>query len=186
MIRTTTTFVVLLLVVAVSGRSIAPRAGIVSNERKNFDQAQEGFGKGKIPTSFAAPVSRSFRGGGKAKAVAPPPMTNMQKFMTFSSLYVGVFGLLCLNSWETVQKLAPPLADIEASQALQQSLGSALLGWSVGKYVVSKSSDAAIKTFCQLNLVPVLIQVYMNASQGHTDVPIVLFALAYAYFGFIA
>lgn len=190
MIRTTTAFVFLLLVAAVSGRPIVPRPrpGIVSAERKNFEE--EGFAKGKIPTSFAAPVSvstsKSIRGGGKAKAVAPPPMTNAQKFMTVSTLYVSAVGLICLYSWETVQKLAPPLADIEASQSLQQMVGSALLGWGVGKFVVSKSSDAVIKTFCQLNLVPILINMYMNVSAGHYYDASILFALGYVYFGYIA
>jgi len=124
------------------------------------------------PKKAAQPALRLRGGGGLGSAILT--MSAAAAGSTGALMYIGKEDLasllwLNLNQWPA-----------------DKMLGSAVVGWAVGKFICARNGLA--KEYCQLNIVPMLLMILANVMGGGPMTANLLpacFTAAYVYVGFV-
>jgi hypothetical protein len=175
--------------------------GSVHGANKAFAPATLHVNKAFAPADLLHVKQLSVRGGRAApapKKAAPArkmavataaPKSNVEKFILVSAAWVFLFAAsLAFAPWETfTDKIAPALQNVKYDPALQVYMVTSLLGWSIGKYVVYETGQAACKLFCKYNFVATGILGAFLLSEGFNrdGIATLTLTLGYLYFGYL-
>ena len=94
-------------------------------------------------------------------------------------------GILALTKPDMAVKFLIPGITLQADEIVIKMLGVAMLAWGIAKFTAIRTSTE--KEFSQVNLLPMLWSVSLVSSKSIlAAIMQTLFAIGYAYFGYIA
>lgn len=181
-----TAILVVICLAFASSASAAPFSNSITNANKHATKnAARAF---VVNGSSSSKVD--IRGGG-AKAAAAPKFALVQKWLLFSAFMIGIVhgATLIVLPWETYQKITAPFLDgvEELAHPVKSLYAMSAMGWGAGKLTGALSGADVARTFCKINLIPMVISVILFAQNG-APVPVSIFQVltlaVYTYFAY--